>query len=135
MLLMMATLIKVFLNCKNESSVLLCFSLHFPCPGLSQPQHRTLPLRTSFLCVDLIFIWPFYRSSLNKATQSVYGKRRAQHHNQPPHASKLSLSKLVFHKTCQFTGMSLENVSLFSTTSSGNCGQKEGDAKFKPAKG
>lgn len=108
--------------------------LHFPCPRLPPPLHRNPTLPASFLRVDLIFIWPFYRSSLNKATQRVYGKRTAQHHNRLPHASKLSLSKLVFTKLANFTGTSLENLSLFRTASSRGCGPKEGDSKFKPTK-
>lgn len=90
---------------KSSSLIVLSqcvFLLHFPCPSLPPPQHRILPLNTSFLCVDLIFIWPLYHSSLNKATQSVYGKRKVQHHNRPPHASKLSFSKLVFTKPANF---------------------------------
>lgn len=65
----------------------------------------------SFLHADLIFFWPFYSCSLNKATHHPYGKHTTQHHNCTSHASKPSLSKSVFTEHTN-SGSSLENLSL-----------------------
>lgn len=126
--------------CGEHFSPAVCaFYCVFHVPGCPHRWTEALPSPVSFLHVDLIFIWPFYRSSLNKATQRAYGKRTAQHHNRSPHPSKPNLFQIGFHKTCEFTGTSLENSlslseSLFRATSSVSRGPREGDSKFKPAK-